>query len=53
MISSSWMEDLAMHRSIVDTKFPYVLICSTFGAILSLASVWIVTAITYAPAIVA
>jgi hypothetical protein len=53
MVSNRWMEDLAMYRSIVDTKFPYVLICSTFGSILSLASVWIVTAITYAPTVVA
>jgi hypothetical protein len=42
-----------MTRSIVDTKFPYVLICSTFGAIVSLASVWLATALTYAPVVVA
>jgi hypothetical protein len=30
-----------------------VLVCSTFGAIVSLASVWLVTAITYAPSVVA
>jgi hypothetical protein len=53
IVSSCWMEDHAMHRSIVDTKFPYVLICSTFGAIVSLASVWLVTALTYAPVVVA
>ena len=41
-----------MHRSIVDTKFPYVLVC-TFGAMVSLASVWLVTALTYAPVVVA
>ena len=41
-----------MH-SIVDTKFPYVLVCSTFGAIVSLASVWLVTALAYAPVVVA
>ena len=35
------------------TKFPYVLVCSTFGAIVSLASVWLVTALTYAPVVVA
>jgi hypothetical protein len=39
--------------SFTDNSFPYVLICSTFGAILSLASVWIVTAQLYAPALVA
>ena len=51
MVSRSWMEDLVMHRSIVDTKFPYVLVCSTFGAIVSLASVWLVTALAYAPTV--
>lgn len=30
--------------STIDTSFPYVLVCSTFGTILSLASVWIATA---------
>lgn len=53
MVSSSWMEELTMTRSIIDTKFPYVLVCSTFGAIVSLASVWLVTSITYAPTLVA
>jgi hypothetical protein len=47
------MEEIAMTRSIIDTKFPYVLVCSTFGAIVSLASVWLVTAFTYAPNLVA
>jgi hypothetical protein len=47
------MEDRKMHRTIVDTKFPYVLVCSTFGAIVSLASVWLVTALTYTPSLVA
>ena len=53
MISISWMEDFAMTRSITDTKFPYVLVCSTLGAIVSLASVWLVTVLTYAPTVVA
>jgi hypothetical protein len=39
--------------SLIDNSFPYVLICSTLGTIVSLASVWIVTAQTYAPALVA
>jgi hypothetical protein len=39
--------------SFTDTSFPYVLICSTFGAIISLASVWIVSAQSYAPALIA
>ena len=42
-----------MTRSIIDTKFPYVLACSTFGAIVSLTSVWLVTSIAYAPTLVA
>jgi hypothetical protein len=53
IVSSSWMEDFAMTRSITDASFPYVLVCSTFGAIVSLASVWLVTALTYAPVVVA
>jgi hypothetical protein len=47
------MEDHAMHHTIVDTKFPYVLLCSTLGAIVSLASVWLVTASTYSQLVVA
>jgi hypothetical protein len=27
-----------------DNTFPYVLICSTFGTVISLASVWIASA---------
>jgi hypothetical protein len=53
MFSSSRMEDRTMHRTIVDTHFPYVLVCSTFGAIVSLASVWLVSALAYAPIVVA
>jgi hypothetical protein len=34
-----------------DRSFPYVLVCSTFGTIVSLASVWLATAISYAPMI--
>ena len=36
-----------------DRSFPYVLVCSTFATVISLASVWIATAVSYAPAIVA
>jgi hypothetical protein len=53
MISSELDGGFVMTRSITDTKFPYVLVCSTFGAIVSLASVWLVTALTYAPTVVA
>jgi len=34
-----------------DRSFPYVLVCSMFGTIVSLASVWLATAISYAPMI--
>ncbi|HEX2447330.1 MAG TPA: hypothetical protein VHK26_03995 [Methyloceanibacter sp.] len=36
-----------------DRSFPYVLLCSTAATIVSLASVWIATAVSYAPVIVA
>ena len=39
--------------SFTDNSFPYVLVCSTFTTIVSLASVWLVTALTYAPVVVA
>ncbi len=32
-----------------DSSFPYVLLCSTLGTLVSLASVWIMTAHSYAP----
>jgi hypothetical protein len=34
-----------------DNSFPYVLICSTFGTVVSLASVWIATAQSFAPVV--
>jgi hypothetical protein len=36
-----------------DRSFPYVLLCSTLGTVLSLASVWIMTAHSVASAMVA
>ena len=36
-----------------DRSFPYVLVCSTFATIVSMASVWIATAVSYAPVMVA
>jgi hypothetical protein len=33
-----------------DHSFPYVLVCSTLGTLVSLASVWIFTAVSFAPA---
>jgi hypothetical protein len=33
-----------------DRSFPYVLVCSTLGTLVSLASVWIFTAVSFAPA---
>jgi hypothetical protein len=49
MVLSGGLEDIEM----TDNSFPYVLICSTFTTIVSLASVWIVTAQSVAPALVA
>ena len=36
-----------------DLSFPYVLVCSTLGTLVSLASVWIFTAMSFAPVMVA
>ena len=36
-----------------DRSFPYVLMCSTLATVVSLASVWIATAVSYAPVMVA
>ena len=44
-------EIFAMTRSVIDTSFPYVLVCSTLGAIVSLASVWLATSLSFAPVI--
>jgi len=48
VLSGASREELDM-TSFTDNSFPYVLICSTFGTIVSLASVWIVTAQSFAP----
>jgi hypothetical protein len=52
VVLSGGLEEPEM-TSFTDNSFPYVLICSTLATIVSLASVWIVTAQTYAPALVA
>jgi hypothetical protein len=49
MVSSGALEEIEM----TDHSFPYGLIYSTFATIVSLASVWIVTAQSFAPALVA
>ena len=36
-----------------ERSFPYVLVCSTFATFVSLASVWMATAVSYAPMMVA
>jgi hypothetical protein len=36
-----------------DRSFPYVLVFSTLTTVVSLASVWLATAISYAPGMVA
>ena len=48
VLSGASREELDM-TSFTDNSFPYVLVCSTFGTIVSLASVWIVTAQSFAP----
>ena len=50
VLSGASREELEMTSS-NDNSFPYVLICSTFGTIVSLASVWIATAQSFAPVI--
>jgi hypothetical protein len=52
VLSGASKEELEM-TSFTDNSFPYALICSTVTAIVSLASVWIVTAQSFAPALVA
>ncbi len=34
-----------------DSSFPYVLVCSTLGTLVSLAGVWIFTALSFAPVV--
>ena len=34
-----------------DNKFPYVLLCSTLGTVITLASVWLATYQTFAPVV--
>jgi hypothetical protein len=36
-------------RSCIDSSFPYVLLFGMLGTIVCLASVWIVTALSFAP----
>ena len=36
-----------------DRSFPYVLLCSTFGTVISLATVWIMTAQSFAAVLTA
>ncbi len=52
VLSGASGEELEMTTT-TDKSFPYVLICSTFGTIISLASVWIATAQSFAPVLVA
>jgi hypothetical protein len=47
------LEDTESSPFSSDHPFPYVLVCSTFGTIVSLAVVWIVTAHSVAQAMVA
>ncbi len=47
-LSGASREELEM-TTYTDNSFPYVLVCSTFGTIVSLASVWIATAQSFTP----
>jgi hypothetical protein len=38
-------------RSCIDSSFPYVLLWGMLGTIVCLASVWIVTALSFAPVV--
>jgi hypothetical protein len=49
VLSGASEEELEM----TNNSFPYVLVYSTFATVVSLASVWIVTAQSFAPALVA
>jgi hypothetical protein len=60
VLSGDLKKEIAMtrHRShkdpfSSDRSFPYVLLCSMLGTVVSLASVWIVTAQSVAQAMVA
>jgi hypothetical protein len=35
--------------SFTDNSFPYVLVCSTFGTVVCLASVWVATVQSFTP----
>jgi hypothetical protein len=52
VLSSAPKEELEMTNT-TDNSFPYALVCSTLGTIVSLASVWIATAQSFAPGLVA
>jgi hypothetical protein len=61
MVLSMRIKGIAMTRSKTqkvppfssDHSFPYVLLCSTFGTVVSLAAVWIMTAHSMAQTLVA
>jgi hypothetical protein len=48
VLSGASREELDM-TSFTDNSFPYVLVCSTFATIVSLASVWLATAQSFTP----
>jgi hypothetical protein len=60
MVLSATLKEIAMTRPkshkdrfSSDRSFPYVLVCSMLGSVVSLASVWLVTAHSIAQAMVA
>ena len=48
ILSGGSREELEM-TSFTDNSYPYVLVCSMFGTIVSLASVWIATVQSFTP----
>ena len=51
MVLSDRTQRISAMTSSTDNSFPYVLVCSTLGTIVSLASVWLATALSFAPVI--
>lgn len=51
VLSKKLKRDDPMNTSTQDRSFPYVLVCSTAGTIISLVSVWVSTAMAFSPVV--
>jgi hypothetical protein len=51
VLSKKLKRDAPMNTSTQDRSFPYVLVCSTAGTIISLVSVWVSTAMAFSPVV--